>query len=104
MGSKKKKIAIGTTIAGVLILGITASTVYAADWDTASNEYLKSYNEAITAKEQLEESRKAYNEVKDIKAEDLTSHGNLTQTSLKSIMSSDDHHYYIVDNASTDPS
>lgn len=77
----KKKIAIGTTIAGVLILGATASTTYAVDWNSASNEYHESYNKAMTAKKQLEESNKNLEELEGIEDDDLTPQGRTAQAS-----------------------
>lgn len=99
----KKKIAIGTTIAGVLILGATASTVYAVDWNSASNEYHESYNKAITAKKQLEESNKSLEELGSIKDDDLTPQGRIAQASLKSFKSSGDSYYEIINDSPADP-
>lgn len=99
----KKKIAIGTTIAGVLILGATASTVYAVDWNSASNEYHESYNKAITAKKQLEESNKNLEELGNIKDDDLTPQGRIAQASLKSFKSSGDSYYEIINDSPADP-
>ena len=99
----KKKIAIGTTIAGVLILGATASTVYAVDWNSASNEYHESYNKAITAKKQLEESNKSLEELGIIKDDDLTPQGRIAQASLKSFKSSGDSYYEIINDSPADP-
>lgn len=99
----KKKIAIGTTIAGVLILGATASTVYAVDWNSASNEYHESYNKAITAKKQLEESNKSLEELGVIKDDDLTPQGRIAQASLKSFKSSGDSYYEIINDSPADP-
>lgn len=99
----KKKIAIGTTIAGVLILGATASTVYAVDWNSASNEYHESYNKAITAKKQLEESNKNLEELGSIKDDDLTPQGRIAQASLKSFKSSGDSYYEIINDSPADP-
>lgn len=99
----KKKIAIGTTIAGVLILGATASTVYAVDWNSASNEYHESYNKAITAKKQLEESKKSLEELGSIKDDDLTPQGRIAQASLKSFKSSGDSYYEIINDSPADP-
>ena len=99
----KKKIAIGTTIAGVLILGATASTVYAVDWNSASNEYHESYNKAITAKKQLEESTKSLEELGSIKDDDLTPQGRIAQASLKSFKSSGDSYYEIINDSPADP-
>lgn len=99
----KKKIAIGTTIAGVLILGATASTVYAVDWNSASNEYHESYNKAITAKKQLEESNKSLEELGSIKDDDLTPQGRIAQASLKSFKSSGDSYYEIINESPADP-
>ena len=99
----KKKIAIGTTIAGVLILGATASTVYAVDWNSASNEYHESYNKAITAKKQLEESHKSLEELGSIKDDDLTPQGRIAQASLKSFKSSGDSYYEIINDSPADP-
>lgn len=99
----KKKIAIGTTIAGVLILGATASTVYAVDWNSASNEYHESYNKAITAKKHLEESNKSLEELGSIKDDDLTPQGRIAQASLKSFKSSGDSYYEIINDSPADP-
>lgn len=99
----KKKIAIGTTIAGVLILGATASTVYAVDWNSASNEYHESYNKAITAKKQLEESNKSLEELGSIEDDDLTPQGRIAQASLKSFKSSGDSYYEIINDSPADP-
>ena len=99
----KKKIAIGTTIAGVLILGATASTAYAVDWNSASNEYHESYNKAITAKKQLEESNKSLEELGIIKDDDLTPQGRIAQASLKSFKSSGDSYYKIINDSPADP-
>ena len=99
----KKKIAIGTTIAGVLILGATASTVYAVDWNSASNEYHESYNKAITAKKQLEESNKSLEELGSIEDDDLTPQGRIAQASLKSFKSSGDSYYKIINDSPADP-
>ena len=99
----KKKIAIGTTIAGVLILGATASTVYAVDWNSASNEYHESYNKAITAKKQLEKSNKSLEELGSIKDDDLTPQGRIAQASLKSFKSSGDSYYEIINDSPADP-
>lgn len=99
----KKKIAIGTTIAGVLILGATASTAYAVDWNSASNEYRESYNKAITAKKQLEESNKSLEELGSIEDDDLTPQGRIAQASLKSFKSSGDSYYEIINDSPADP-
>lgn len=99
----KKKIAIGTTIAGVLILGATASTAYAVDWNSASNEYHESYNKAITAKKQLEESNKNLEELGSIEDDDLTPQGRIAQASLKSFKSSGDSYYEIINDSPADP-
>lgn len=99
----KKKIAIGTTIAGVLILGATASTVYAVDWNSASNEYHESYNKAMTAKKQLEESNKNLEELGSIEDDDLTPQGRIAQASLKSFKSSGDSYYEIINDSPADP-
>ena len=99
----KKKIAIGTTIAGVLILGATASTAYAVDWNSASNEYHESYNKAITAKKQLEESNKSLEELGSIEDDDLTPQGRIAQASLKSFKSSGDSYYEIINDSPADP-
>ena len=99
----KKKIAIGTTIAGVLILGATASTVYAVDWNSASNEYHESYNKAITAKKHLEESNKSLEELGSIEDDDLTPQGRIAQASLKSFKSSGDSYYEIINDSPADP-
>ena len=99
----KKKIAIGTTIAGVLILGATASTAYAVDWNSAFNEYHESYNKAITAKKQLEESNKNLEELGSIEDDDLTPKGRIAQASLKSSKSSGDSYYEIINDSPADP-
>lgn len=99
----KKKIAIGTTIAGVLILGATASTAYAVDWNSASNDYHESYNKAIIAKKQLEESNKSLEELGSIEDDDLTPQGRIAQASLKSFKSSGDSYYEIINDSPADP-
>ena len=99
----KKKITIGATIAGVLILGATASTAYAVDWNSASNEYHESYNKAIAAKKQLEESNKSLEELGSIEDDDLTPKGRIAQASLKSFKSSGDSYYEIINDSPVDP-
>lgn len=99
----KKKIAIVVPIAGVLILGATASTAYAVDWNSASNEYHESYNKAMTAKKQLEESNKNLEELKGIEDDDLTPQGRTAQASLKSFKSSGDAYYKIINDSPVDP-
>ena len=87
----------------MLILGATASTVYAVDWNSASNEYHESYNKAITAKKQLEESNKSLEELGSIKDDDLTPQGRIAQASLKSFKSSGDSYYEIINDSPADP-
>lgn len=99
----KKKIAIVVPIAGVLILGATASTAYAVDWNSASNEYHESYNKVMTAKKQLEESNKNLEELKGIENDDLTPQGRTAQASLKSFKSSGDAYYKIINDSPADP-
>lgn len=100
---KKKKIVIEGIMAGVLILGATASTAYAVDWNSASNEYHESYNKAMTAKKQLEESNKNLEELEDIEDDDLTPQGRIAQASLKSFKSSGDSYYEIINDSPADP-
>lgn len=81
----RRKIAITSAVAGVLVLG-AVTTAYAIDWRSASNEWQESYNGVVVAQTRLDQAYKTYDEVKDVKPEELTPQGRVAQTSLTALV------------------
>lgn len=78
----KKKIILGSSIAGLLLLG-TASTAYAMEWNHGMTELDAAYADVDTARDRLERSVAVYDrDIKNASADAFTENGNAIRAGM----------------------
>lgn len=82
MKTRTKKIAIGSSLAGIILIG-AAGTAYASAWNNESIQWDEAQHAVMQAKSQLDESTDVYDKtIKNIDSKDITQDGYTLMASV----------------------